>query len=460
MANQVTGFTTQTILNRSFDAANNRLNVAVDTSVAHTWTADQTFNDNVKVTLGTGGDADLYYDGTNVILTPDVAGSGYFNVNGDLIVSDAHGLVVGHTAKVALGSTTPEFQVLGTGAPDSSMSLGRFSADTSGPRLNFVKGRDGIGVTTTNLSSGDQVMEITGRIADVTDNDFNNAVARITMNVDATPGQNDAPGRMSFLTTPDGSTSLAERLRITSTGQVLIGDTANEDNDAGLTINQGTNTDQCLSLKGSDVDHGFDDISELDTYGTMKRQSTTNGGLVIEGFSLVDRGITFSGHAAAPATDDVDGSDAVFHFAASKTNGGTGRTLLGNDDNLVDFGTGGYCKFLIKGDGDMHAKNTTLIGMDAFDDVGLVRLFQREVHNDMGMAISKWDDHIQANKEDLIKLGVLSSQGDFRIIQRYEDLLGGAIWQTHERVMALSEQVATLTLKNAELHTMLTEGRN
>ena len=41
-----------------------------------TYTADQTFQDNIKLTLGTGGDADLYYDGTNVILLPAVVGSG------------------------------------------------------------------------------------------------------------------------------------------------------------------------------------------------------------------------------------------------------------------------------------------------------------------------------------------------------------------------------------------------
>jgi len=49
---------------------------------AHTWTADQTFNDDVKVTLGTGGDADIYYDGTDLRVNPKVVGSGGFKVTG------------------------------------------------------------------------------------------------------------------------------------------------------------------------------------------------------------------------------------------------------------------------------------------------------------------------------------------------------------------------------------------
>jgi hypothetical protein len=60
-----------------------------DVTATHTWTADQTFNDNVKVTLGSGGDADLYYDGTNVELNPKVVGSGSFNVQGSVGINES-----------------------------------------------------------------------------------------------------------------------------------------------------------------------------------------------------------------------------------------------------------------------------------------------------------------------------------------------------------------------------------
>ena len=38
-------------------------------AIANTWTADQTFNDDVKISLGTGGDVDIYSEGTNLIIT-------------------------------------------------------------------------------------------------------------------------------------------------------------------------------------------------------------------------------------------------------------------------------------------------------------------------------------------------------------------------------------------------------
>ena len=47
--------------------------------------------------------------------------------------------------------------------------------------------------------------------------------AEIRGAVDGTPGNADMPGRLEFLTTPDGSATPTERLRIDATGRVLIG---------------------------------------------------------------------------------------------------------------------------------------------------------------------------------------------------------------------------------------------
>ena len=56
------------------------LSVGADLGTANTWTADQTFNDNVKLTLGTGGDVDFYFDGTNTRLNTQVVGTGLLSI--------------------------------------------------------------------------------------------------------------------------------------------------------------------------------------------------------------------------------------------------------------------------------------------------------------------------------------------------------------------------------------------
>jgi hypothetical protein len=50
-----------------------------------TVTADMTFNDNVKVTLGTGGDADVYYDATDMVINTRVAGTGDLITHSQLV---------------------------------------------------------------------------------------------------------------------------------------------------------------------------------------------------------------------------------------------------------------------------------------------------------------------------------------------------------------------------------------
>ncbi len=47
-------------------------------TVSGAWihSADLTLNDNVNLTFGTGGDADVYYDGTNLYINPRIVGTG------------------------------------------------------------------------------------------------------------------------------------------------------------------------------------------------------------------------------------------------------------------------------------------------------------------------------------------------------------------------------------------------
>jgi hypothetical protein len=83
-------------INGNLDADNVNTSVVATLATANVWTADQTFNDSVKVTLGTGGDADLYYDGTDVILNTAVVGTGDFVVTGGSIeFDDSEGVTLG-----------------------------------------------------------------------------------------------------------------------------------------------------------------------------------------------------------------------------------------------------------------------------------------------------------------------------------------------------------------------------
>ena len=50
--------------------------------LAQTFTASKTFNDSIKIIMGTGSDAEVYFDATDLVLDPDVAGSGKVRFKG------------------------------------------------------------------------------------------------------------------------------------------------------------------------------------------------------------------------------------------------------------------------------------------------------------------------------------------------------------------------------------------
>lgn len=69
------------------------------------------------------------------------------------------------------------------------------------------------------VSSGDAIGTILFQAHD--GSDYRGAAA-IVGSVDTTPGASDMPGRLSFQTTPDGSTATTERMRIDSSGNVIV----------------------------------------------------------------------------------------------------------------------------------------------------------------------------------------------------------------------------------------------
>jgi|694.fasta_scaffold21568_2 hypothetical protein len=110
-----------------------------------------------------------------------------------------------------------------TNYQSASISLTHNRADTGAPEFRFCKSRGTSAGAVTLVNSGD----ILGRLYFYgTDGSAAIQAARISAEVDGTPGTNDMPGRLVFSTTADGASSPTERMRITSGGNVGIGTTS------------------------------------------------------------------------------------------------------------------------------------------------------------------------------------------------------------------------------------------
>ena len=171
-----------------------------------------------QVRFGDQNDGDiggLTYDHTNDSLE--------FRVNNSerMQIDSSGRLLIGTTSARSPQGITAALQVEGTDAGTSSFSLIRNSANQHSPNLIFSKSR-GASVGSSTVVQDDDAL---GMIAWVGSDgsDSVSTAARITGAVDGTPGSNDMPGRLEFLTTADGATAPTERMRIDSSGKVGIG---------------------------------------------------------------------------------------------------------------------------------------------------------------------------------------------------------------------------------------------
>ena len=153
-----------------------------------------------QVAISTGGSGRLFIDASGRLLVgTSTARSNFFGTTlSSLTQTEGIG---GSTARGALSvinndvSNNPPYVLLGR---SGAATVGSNAAVVSGSRL---------GTLTFHGADGTSFIE----------------AATVAGEVDGTPGTNDMPGRLVFSTTADGASSPTERLRIDSSGRLLVG---------------------------------------------------------------------------------------------------------------------------------------------------------------------------------------------------------------------------------------------
>jgi trimeric autotransporter adhesin len=157
-------------------------------------------------------------------------------------------LLVGTSTSTSIGTRESLLQLSSTELASSLISVLNVRADQYGPAIALAKSRGG-------GSPAVQVNDLLGTIifSGHDSTDLNTAGAYIQASVDGAVSTDDLPTRLVFSTTADGAASPTERLRITSAGNVGIGNTAPE---------------TLLHL-----------LSSTDTYQTIQSTSASNNAL-------------------------------------------------------------------------------------------------------------------------------------------------------------------------------------
>lgn len=153
------------------------------------------------------------------------------------------GNITTNGGRVGIGTTSPGNPLeIGVSSGGDLFYMTRSTADATPPIAAMRKSRGNFG-TPAGISNGDGLFRYDAMGYNGTDAAYQ-VGASIFMNSDAAPGAGSMPGRMTFLTTPTGSTTAAERMRITQAGLVGIGATPT----VKLTVSDNVNGDNFYFL--------------------------------------------------------------------------------------------------------------------------------------------------------------------------------------------------------------------
>ena len=206
------------------------------------------------------------------------------NANRFIIDAGTDKILIGNTTTRNLSGITSVLSVEGTGYNSSSLTLVANSADSNGAYVMIGKSRGSSVGSSTALQNGDQIGGLYFNAADGTD--MNHTAARIDAIIYGDVGNNDVPGALRFFTTPDGSATATEKMRILPSGGITFnGDTSTanalDDYEEGTWTPSGSGTSFSQSMSGRYVKVGS--LVHFTMYSGNQTLSSSSGTATITG---------------------------------------------------------------------------------------------------------------------------------------------------------------------------------
>ena len=142
----------------------------------------------------------------------------------DMRIDSSGRLLVGSSSNRAIANHSPGLQLQGTGFSGATFSIINNANAGNGAFLYFATQRSGSVGGSTVVQPNDSIGTI--RFFGGDGSNINSYAAQIKASIDGTPGASDMPGRLTFSTTADGSSSPTERVRVDKDGAFMVGTTS------------------------------------------------------------------------------------------------------------------------------------------------------------------------------------------------------------------------------------------
>lgn len=389
------------------------------------------FDDSEGVTLGTGKDATIQFNATNTVIT--TAAQLVLTPTTDTIFSNGTGVVIGHTAQVTANLGAMEFQVLGTGSVDSSMILGRWSDDNGDPSLLFIKSRDAaIADGSFDAVENNDALGLIRYMVD-DGNDYNTAAVQTRAEVDdGSPIENQVGGAYVISTATTGGV-MTEAMRIDSSQRTIV---------SGYSALQGSASANAGELRfghtgRAKIQYGnsaeilsIESQGSSSSYGTIKFMT---GGTPSEAMRIDNAGNVGIGTTSPDAHLEVEGSGDQAIMVHSSDNNDAGLTLKR---------TSGYDVKIVNGSGDLKifggndTATAELMRVDANGGTYIGDSANGNMTVGLTVNMGPHDGQIVALKETGVNTGLTSATtfnveiDDFLTINKGHATRGGTVIQS------------------------------
>lgn len=156
------------------------------------------------------------------------------------------------------------------------------------------------------------------------------------------------------------------------TTKITVNEQSPDVDSGGICLNQGTGSNNILSLKSSYINHPMTGLDENDTYMTIKKRHSTYGGVQITGYTEAnsEEAVSLLG-----ITGGTTPNSGVIEFIGAKYNGGSTRTSIGDTERMVTFSNNYSNKIYIRGNGDIEFSSGTLLNSTTTSSTTLLQSF-------------------------------------------------------------------------------------
>ncbi len=284
----------------------------------------------------------------------DFTSAGGLNMAGDFNVNSGKLFVDATSGKVGIGTPSP------------GELLDIFSTTDADMQLTTQANIDASSIFLRRAKAGPSIVALADTIGDIRGYGYDGAnyfmTSRIMFEVDDTPGINDMPGKITFYTTPDGSTTGQVRMTIKNDGNVGIGTTS----PTNLLHIYNVSTTSGMRLTGNNLEfnrpnNGNSTIDKIDTGSLTFRmgESSTEVMRITTGGN-VGIGTTSPQHALDIRNGNIwlQGTGATFYLDANGSdstsqnlffrNTGTAKAHITFSNDLIFQDAGGVSKLEIQ----------------------------------------------------------------------------------------------------------------